>query len=472
MRRTARALIGRRARLRWVHLVLGGALLMPYFLLASVAVGPLAPDRNVFTALPLQLAAYALALPVAALTAFFPLVRPLSVAAIRALCGVPAESLAGGPAQSRAARIRTAAWYTLHLALGGVISGATLAVPPFSAVLVVLPLFAGLRDPRLGVPEVFDGAGLALAPVAGVAVLIALAAVAAAAGALLARCAPVLLGPTPADRLAVAEERAATLAQRNRLARELHDSVGHALSAVSLQASAARKVLDAEPEFAREALAAIEETARRTVGELDTVLGLLRDGEDRGGEDEEAARAPGPTLAELGGLLDRTRAAGAAVEPTTLGDLGGLPDVVSREAYRIVQEGLGNALRHAGQVPVRLWIALDEGELEIRMENPVVARRDEAGRAEADRGAKAGRSEGERGDAPSAGTGRDGTGRGGTGRGGTGRGGTGRGEAGCGGGRGLRGIAERAALLHGSSSAGENGGVWRLTVRLPVGAAR
>ncbi|MGP3950538.1 sensor histidine kinase [Streptomyces sp. 7N604] len=440
MRRTARALIGRRARLRWIHLVLGGALLMPYFLLASVAVGPLAPDRNVFTALPLQLAAYALALPVAALTAFFPLVRPLSVAAVRALCGVPAESLAGGPAQSRAARIRTAVWYTLHLALGGVISGATLAVPPFSAVLVVLPLFAGLRDSRLGVPEVFDGAGLALAPVAGVAVLIALAAVAAAAGALLARCAPALLGPTPADRLAVAEERAAALAQRNRVARELHDSVGHALSAVSLQASAARKVLDADPEFAREALAAIEETARRTVGELDTVLGLLREGEDRGGEDDEGARAPGPTLAELGGLLDRTRAAGAAVEPTTLGELGGLPDVVSREAYRIVQEGLGNALRHAGQVPVRLRIALDEGELEIRMENPVVARRDEAGRAEADRAkadrsAKTGRSEG-------------------------------------GGGRGLRGIAERAALLHGSSSAGEDGGVWRLTVRLPVEAAR
>ncbi|NEC10324.1 histidine kinase dimerization/phosphoacceptor domain-containing protein, partial [Streptomyces sp. SID7909] len=65
-------------------------------------------------------------------------------------------------------------------------------------------------------------------------------------------------------------------AVRNRLARELHDSVGHALSAVTLQAGAARRVLDSDPGFVREALTAIEETTRRTVGELDAVLGLLR----------------------------------------------------------------------------------------------------------------------------------------------------------------------------------------------------
>ncbi len=97
---------------------------------------------------------------------------------------------------------------------------------------------------------------------------------------LLARWAPELLGPTPADRLAAAEQRAADLAVRNRLARELHDAVGHALSAVTLQASAARRVLDHDPEFVREALAAIEDTTRRTVGELDAVLGVLREAGD------------------------------------------------------------------------------------------------------------------------------------------------------------------------------------------------
>jgi signal transduction histidine kinase len=418
VRWTAGALFGRRARLRWVHLILGGALLMPYFLLTgAVIVGPLAAgERDVFSSLPLQLTAYALALPIVALTGLFPLVRPLSAAVVRALGGVPAGHLAAGPAGSAAARIRTAAWYTLHVALGGLISGATLAVPPFAAVLLALPLSRALRDSRFGVPGVFDGAGLALAPVAAVAMLVALAGAAALTGALLARCAPVLLGPTAADRLAAAEEWAAELARRNRLARELHDSVGHALSAVSLQASAARKVLNADREFVGEALSAIEETARRTVGELDAVVGLLREGD---GPDADS----GPALAGRGGLDDllaRTRAAGAVVDADTHGDLASLPKAVSREAYRIVQEGLGNALRHAAGAPVRLRIAVGERGLHITVENPMS--RGPAARA--------------------------------------------------GGGRGLPGIAERAALLHGTSWAGEVAGMWRLDVRLPVESAR
>ncbi len=87
----------------------------------------------------------------------------------------------------------------------------------------------------------------------------------------LARWAPAMLGPSPEERIAAAEARA-DLALRNRLARELHDSIGHALSAVSLQATAARRVLERDPHFAREALAAIEDTTRRTLAELDTVL--------------------------------------------------------------------------------------------------------------------------------------------------------------------------------------------------------
>ncbi|GAA3108358.1 hypothetical protein GCM10020254_62910 [Streptomyces goshikiensis] len=95
--------LGARARLRWVHLVLGGALLMPYFLLAQVVVGALA-ESNALDSFPLILAAYALSLPLAAATAVFGLVRPMSVAAVRAMCGVPGERLAEGPARSWAAR--------------------------------------------------------------------------------------------------------------------------------------------------------------------------------------------------------------------------------------------------------------------------------------------------------------------------------------------------------------------------------
>ncbi|OEJ27484.1 histidine kinase [Streptomyces agglomeratus] len=408
-----RRLFGARARLRWIHLILGGALSMPYFLLGSVLVGPFIGNRNVFTSASLQFAAFGVALPIAALTAFFPLVRPLSVGAVRALCGVPRGQLADGPARSGQARMRTAGWYTLHLGVGGIISGMTLAVPPFAGTLVILPLFTSLRGVPLGLPEVLNHAwALALAPLAGIAMLVALAACAALAGELLARCAPVLLGPTPADRLAAAERRAADLAVRNRLARELHDSVGHALSAVTLQAGAARRVLDSDVEFVREALTAIEETTRRTVGELDAVLGLLRQGEDAHGD------LPGPTLDVLDDLLARS---GVKVAYVQDGDPAArAPEPVSREAYRIVQEGLSNALRHGGAAPVSLRIALCGEELEIVMENPLSVR------------------------AP---------------------------VVRPGGGRGLPGIAERATLLGGHAEAGAQGDVWRLTARLPVGNA-
>ncbi|WP_447036642.1 sensor histidine kinase [Streptomyces sp. DSM 118878] len=418
MRAAGTALFGRRARRRWVHLILGGALAMPYVFVGSVIVGPVAGDGQIFGSLAAQLSSFAVGLPLAAVTALFPLTRPMSVAAVRALCGVPDDSLADGPARSRAARGRTAAWFTLHLGFGGIISGMSLALSPFAAVLIMLPFFAVLGDSHLGMPEDFDEPWLlALSPVIGAASFVALAACVAVAGGLLARWAPQLLGPTPADRLATAERRAADLAVRNRLARELHDSVGHALSAVTLQASAARRVLDHDPEFVREALAAIEDTTRRTVGELDAVLGVLREADDA------RSMAPAPTLAaDLDGLLRRTGAGGLRVSATVDMDPAALPPLVSREAYRIVQEALSNALRHGGDgTSVTLRIALEDSDLVVTAENPLPSR-----------------SPGSR----------------------------------PGGGHGLRGVADRARLLGGTAEAGPAAGpapgVWRLTVRLPL----
>ncbi|MFE9564703.1 sensor histidine kinase [Streptomyces sp. NPDC006487] len=452
--------LGKGARLRWVHLILGGALLMPYFLLAEVVVGVLAGGTNARDSLPLSLAAYATALPLVAVTGLLRLVRPMSVAAARALCGVPGERFAGGPARSWAARGRASAWWTLHLGIGALVSGMSLAVPPMAVVLLALPFVSALRDfpVRLGS---FDArAEPYVAPLLGIGLLAGLVLCAAAAGALLARLAPVLLGPTGADRLAAAEERAADLAVRNRLARELHDAVGHALSAVTLQASAARRVLDSDPGFVREALAAIEDTTRRTVGELDAVLGLLREGEGEGG----GAGAGGtglpaaPTLAaDLDGLLARSRASGTPIaarqDPGQAGDWGWLPAIASREAYRIVQEGLSNALRHGtGPVDLRIRVRVREGgggqggrggqgergghgepggygepgryeELEITMTNDPAAAAEAAPRARTT------------------------------------------------GGRGLHGAAERAALLGGQVEAGPYEGRWRLLAVLPLGEA-
>ncbi|MFF0540880.1 sensor histidine kinase [Streptomyces coelicoflavus] len=416
----ARLLCGRRARLRWIHLILGGALAMPYVLVGSVVVGPIAGDANVFGSLRLQLASFAIGLPLAAVTSLFPLTRPLESWVVRSLCGVEAERLAYGPARTKGEKGRTAAWFTLHLGAGGIVAGMSLAVPPFAGTLIVLPFVPALREGWPVLPGVLHHTwALALSPLAGAAMLVALAGCAAAVGTLLARWAPALLGPSAEDRVAAAEARAADLAVRNRLARELHDSVGHALSAVTLQASAARRVLDTDPEFAREALAAIEDTTRRTVGELDAVLGVLRDGDATG---DAWGAAPAPTLAaDLDDLLRRTRAGGLRVDATVAAlaaDPRALPAPVSREAYRIVQEGLSNALRHAGEkVTVALRVEVLDGHLRITVENPF----------------------GTPVSAPRPG-----------------------------GGHGLRGVADRARLLGGAAEAGPEGPVWRLSVRLPL----
>ncbi|MFJ8213158.1 sensor histidine kinase [Streptomyces sp. NPDC096033] len=426
MRRWTGPLVGARARLRWVHLILGGALLMPYFLLAQVVVGAAAGGVNVLASLPLTLLSYAASLPLVALTGLFGLVRPLSATAARVMTGVPGDRLADGPALSWAARRRASAWWTLHLGIGALVSGMSLAVPPMAVVLIVMPLSGTLRASVWGTYLFSAEAEPYLSPLLGAGLLAALAAVCAGAGALLARLAPVLLGPTAADRLAAAEERAADLAVRNRLARELHDAVGHALSAVTLQAGAARRVLDSDPAFVREALAAIEETTRRTVGELDTVLGLLRDGDPA-----RADAMPAPTLAgDLDGLLARTRAGGTVLtaeqDPGPAGDWAQLPAIASREAYRIVQEGLSNALRHGtGPIALLIRVHTTDGsrELEITMTNPPAP-------------------------PPHA---HDG------------------GRPRTGGGRGLRGAAERAALLGGRVEAGPHGETWRLRAVLPLG---
>ncbi|MGV4928032.1 sensor histidine kinase [Streptomyces sp. BHT-5-2] len=425
-----RLTVGRVAR-RWAHLVLGGALLMPFYLLTLVALPLLVDAADPLSDLGLQLAAFGCALPLAALAGLlFPVLRPLEATAVRALCAVPAERLADGPAVSWAARRRSALWFTAHLAAGGIVSGMTLTVPPAVVLLLVMP-FGGVAS-GLKWQQEFGGW---TAPAAGLALLALLLGTGWGVGALLARCAPPLLGPTPADRLAAAERRAAELAARNRLARELHDAVGHALSAVTLQAGAAGRVLDTDPGFARQALAAIEETTREAVAELDTVLGLLRTDEEIDGTGESGefgefgasaaagtaeAAASAPTLDGLEALFRGARAAGVRITAELSGDRAGVPPVVSREAYRIVQEGLSNALRHASPAWVTVQLHVCEGELRLTVKNPMAAAVEPGGAARAA------------------------------------------------GGRGLRGITERARLLGGTASAGATDGVWRLTARLPV----
>ncbi|MDV9189711.1 histidine kinase, partial [Streptomyces sp. SR27] len=102
MRRFATALLGQRARRRWLHLIVGGALFMPYWMVGTLVMGPLLDEGGMFTGgLGVQFGAYGVALPLVAVTALFPLARPMSVAAARALCGVPADRFADSPARGR-----------------------------------------------------------------------------------------------------------------------------------------------------------------------------------------------------------------------------------------------------------------------------------------------------------------------------------------------------------------------------------
>ncbi|MFI6737312.1 sensor histidine kinase [Nonomuraea sp. NPDC050451] len=455
---------------RWACLILGGALLMPY-MMAGVLIAAQWQGQNANLLLPIQIGVFVAVLPVVAVTGLFLPIRALEVNAAQGLLGAHVETPPRQAGRTWQERRRTAAWFTLHLAIGGLVSGSTLAIVPFTLVTLALP-FAGRATPIIGV-MVEPGWPAVLWLLGGLALLGALVATAAGAGELLARLAPVLLGPTPAERLAAAEEHARTLAERNRLARELHDSVGHALSVVTLQAAAAGRVLDRDPETARKALAAIEQSARTALEDLDHVLGVLREdgraedgragdgrAEDRvdgswsgidrpgvsldgrQGDGDRAGvvpsgrisgvaprrsrsegtsggrgfdpggrvRAPQATLADLDELV---AASGAQVRQE-VGDLSAVPAVVSREAYRILQEALTNAIKH-GHGPVRLAAAVQDDDLRLEVTNP------------------------------------------------------GRGDGGGGpGGRGVTGMRERVRLLRGELDAGPTEAGWKVTVRLPL----
>lgn len=325
------------------------------------------------------------------------------IPATRQVEGVAAQSLLvvqfreglPGPAVSWEQRWRTLAWFLLHLFSGALV------------VATVLGLIA-LRGSWWTIPA-------AAATVTGILL----------AGRLLARLAPVLLGPSYAERLERLQRDATRAVERTRIARELHDSIGHALSLATVQASAARKLIGRDPAFVEAALETIEVTSRRAAADLDHVLGLLRD-DTR----QPAETTPAPDLSSLDGLLAAARSAGLTVDSTVSGELSRLPLLVSREAYRIVQEGLTNALKYSADATATLSLSFGAGVLAIRLANPV---RRTAGAGRAARGARGALAEpaGRRG-------------------------------------QGLRGIDERAATLGGAVIASAEDGRWELSVAIPA----
>ncbi|MER5451563.1 sensor histidine kinase [Streptomyces sp. NPDC002766] len=160
-------------------------------------------------------------------------------------------------------------------------------------------------------------------------------------------------------RLAVATERA-------RVAREMHDIVGHNLSVIITLADAGRYATDLAPERGKEALRLIGDTGRQALGELRRVLGVLR--ESTGTSPAEPALSPQPGLADIDALCAGVRAAGLEVVYRTAGNVDALDSGVQLTVYRIVQEALTNTLKHAGpDTRVHLAVLVEDASLTIRV---------------------------------------------------------------------------------------------------------
>jgi signal transduction histidine kinase len=208
------------------------------------------------------------------------------------------------------------------------------------------------------------------------------------------------------------EARRRVDAERLRIAREVHDTVAHAIAIINVHAGMTAHVLDRRPEQARATLTTIEQTSALALGELRATLGMLRDFDDGG-------RAPSPGLGQIDGLVTMARDAGLGVAVSGTADTAVLPSPVDHAAYRIVQEALTNVVRHAKATRVTIGIDQRPDELAIRVEDDgqggTVAALPEIG------------------------------------------------------GQGLRGMRERCQMLGGVLVAGrQSDGGWRVSVRLPL----
>ncbi|WP_043496472.1 sensor histidine kinase [Georgenia sp. SUBG003] len=338
---------------RGVLLVIGGVVAAAYGLLAA-GFGQMygQPDvpRAVITALVVVTAAIVLTPP------FLHSVRVLDALAARTFLDADLPVL---PGRGTSASLRGAAWYLALLAAGAVAVLSLLVCVPVAVTLVARQSGVTVLDRTLGA---LGGLPVVPAVVLAVVLLVVPAYVFWWLGELLRLLAPVLLGPSAQERITQLEDEKRQLAARNALARDLHDSVGHALTVTSLQAAAAERALDRDPEFVRSALTAIASTGRDAAAELDRALGLLRQGE---APTAAEAAAGDRTLADLPTLADELGTAGAEVAlalPTT----DQVPPLVSRASYAVVREATTNALRHGdGSIVITIGVTGSAVEIEV-----------------------------------------------------------------------------------------------------------
>lgn len=164
------------------------------------------------------------------------------------------------------------------------------------------------------------------------------------------------------ERERVSQAREAVADERARIARELHDAVGHALNLIVIQAGGAQRVFESKPKLVRDTLASIESTGREALTDMERMLDMLRDVEGEGDE-----LSPQPSLSHIEQLAAQVKQAGLPVDLTIEGTRVTLPSSVDLSAYRIIQEALTNALKHAGPARAHVTIRHLPGSLELEI---------------------------------------------------------------------------------------------------------
>ncbi|MWA00477.1 sensor histidine kinase [Actinomadura sp. LD22] len=167
------------------------------------------------------------------------------------------------------------------------------------------------------------------------------------------------------ERARGTDARAARIEERSRIARELHDVVAHHVSVMTVQAGAARRIIDRDPGSAREAMSTIEEVGRTALSEMRRIVGVLRTERDA----DQAGRelAPQPGLGDLGELLDHVRETGLSVQLWIEGEARTPSPGVDVAAFRLIQEALTNTLKHAG-AQARAWVRLYYTDADLTVE--------------------------------------------------------------------------------------------------------
>lgn len=163
-----------------------------------------------------------------------------------------------------------------------------------------------------------------------------------------------------AERTREEEALARVAEEQLRIAREVHDTVAHAIAVINVQAGTTAHVLDKRPEHARAALEAIERTSSRALHEMRAVLGVLR-------ADDDGAPVPQPGLGQVDELVGRAREAGLDVTVEAAASTTAIPTAVDAAAYRILQEAITNVIRHAGPTRATVGVRYGRDALELRV---------------------------------------------------------------------------------------------------------